>query len=188
MKIVAGVKPVLDLEVPTHAVAPKKYASAKRASPTPTKQSTSTAYKFDGRSKAQRALRPLRRCHRKTILISTFRKGKSAKKRSQETALLPLHAAVSKPAPRAYLGTFLVALTSILLLCVSTVAYTLFYYNYVPQNSVERVVHLQFGCAYLSLPPCLSLYTLYFMHAALFATTKPPFLAGKWLLDTDQNS
>lgn len=65
--------------------------------------------------------------------------------RAIETALVPVHAAVSKPAQRAYLGTFLFAATSILLFCVSSVAYTLFYYNYVPQNSVERVVHLQFG-------------------------------------------
>ncbi|KAL9070384.1 MAG: hypothetical protein Q9161_004943 [Pseudevernia consocians] len=65
--------------------------------------------------------------------------------RALETAFLPIHAAVSKPAQRAYLGTFLFAATSILLCCVSSVAYTLFYYNYVPQNSVERVVHLQFG-------------------------------------------
>ncbi|CAD6571952.1 MAG: hypothetical protein ASARMPRED_004928 [Alectoria sarmentosa] len=65
--------------------------------------------------------------------------------RAVETALLPIQVAVSKPAQRAYLGTFLFAATSILLLCVSSVAYTLFYYNYVPQNSVERVVHLQFG-------------------------------------------
>lgn len=74
----------------------------------------------------------------------------------QETALLPIHAAVSKPAQRAYLGTFLFAATSILLFCVSSVAYTLFYYNFVPQNSVERVVHLQFGCVYPPLhpPPC----------------------------------
>lgn len=58
---------------------------------------------------------------------------------------MPFHAAVSKPAQKAYLGTFFFAATSLFLFGVSAVAYTLFYYNYVPQNSVERVIHLQFG-------------------------------------------
>ncbi|MCJ1253250.1 hypothetical protein MMC24_001061 [Lignoscripta atroalba] len=62
-----------------------------------------------------------------------------------DTALVPIHAAVSKPAQKAYLGTFLFAATSIALFCVSTIAYTLFYYNYVPHIGVERTIHLQFG-------------------------------------------
>ena len=62
--------------------------------------------------------------------------------------LVPIHAAISKPAQRAYLGTFLFAVTSIALLCFSTIAYTLFYYNYVPQIGVERTIHLQFGCVH----------------------------------------
>lgn len=64
---------------------------------------------------------------------------------SQETALIPLHAAASKPAQKAYLGTFLFAATSLILFVISSFAYGLFYYNYVPQNSVERVIYLQFG-------------------------------------------
>ncbi len=63
----------------------------------------------------------------------------------QDTALVPFHAATSRPAQKAYLGTFLFAATSIFLFAISSIAYTLFYYNYVPQNSVERVIHLQFG-------------------------------------------
>ena len=59
--------------------------------------------------------------------------------------MLPLHAATSKPALKAYLGTFFFAATSLLLFGISSLAYVLFYYNYVPQNSVERVIHLQFG-------------------------------------------
>ncbi|MCJ1385094.1 hypothetical protein MMC17_008212 [Xylographa soralifera] len=62
-----------------------------------------------------------------------------------DAALVPVHAAISKPAQRAYLGTFLFATTSLILLCTSTFAYILFYYNYVPQIWVERTVHLQFG-------------------------------------------
>ena len=63
----------------------------------------------------------------------------------QDTALLPIHAVTSKQAQKAYLGTALFALTSLYLLCVSTIAYLLFYYNYVPQVGLERVIHLQFG-------------------------------------------
>ncbi|KAL8949048.1 MAG: hypothetical protein Q9222_004819, partial [Ikaeria aurantiellina] len=66
-------------------------------------------------------------------------------KRAWDTALLPFHAAVSKPAQKAYLGTFLFATTSLFLLCVSTVAYIIFYYSLVPDVSVERGVGLQFG-------------------------------------------
>ncbi|KAL8716261.1 MAG: hypothetical protein Q9220_000166 [cf. Caloplaca sp. 1 TL-2023] len=66
-------------------------------------------------------------------------------KTSWETALLPFHAVVSKPAQRAYLGTALVAATSLLLLGVSSVAYILFYWGFVPDVSVERDVGLQFG-------------------------------------------
>lgn len=52
---------------------------------------------------------------------------------------------MSKPAQKAYLGTFLFAATSLILFFISSIAYGLFYYNYVPQNTVERVIHLQFG-------------------------------------------
>jgi seipin len=55
---------------------------------------------------------------------------------------------VSKPAQRAYLGTFVFAATSLIVLTLSTIAYTLFYYNYVPTIGVEKTIHLQFG--YLS--------------------------------------
>ncbi|MCJ1371334.1 hypothetical protein MMC20_002549 [Loxospora ochrophaea] len=70
--------------------------------------------------------------------------GRSALSKAISTALIPVHAAVSKPAQRAYLGTFLFTATTLLLLCVSTIAYTLFYYNYVPQVALERTIHLQF--------------------------------------------
>lgn len=58
---------------------------------------------------------------------------------------MPIHAATSKPAQKAYLRTALFAATSIFLLCVASIAYWLFYYNYVPQVGIERVIHLQFG-------------------------------------------
>ncbi|KAI4120995.1 MAG: hypothetical protein LQ338_006627 [Usnochroma carphineum] len=79
------------------------------------------------------------------LFMEVFEQGKAALKRIRETALIPFHAAVSKPAQKAYLGTFLLAATSLFLLGLSTAAYALFYYNFVPQVRVERTVHLQFG-------------------------------------------
>lgn len=75
----------------------------------------------------------------------------------QDKALLPVHAAVSKPAQRAYLGTFLFATTSLILVFISTVAYVLFYYSYVPQIGVERTIHLQFGYMEYFLKPSQAL-------------------------------
>ncbi|KAL8799534.1 MAG: hypothetical protein Q9182_005809 [Xanthomendoza sp. 2 TL-2023] len=80
--------------------------------------------------------------------MEIIEQGKAAAGKAWETALVPFHAAVSKPAQRAYLGTFLFASTSLFLLGLSTIAYALFYYNYVPQVSVERTIHLQFGDGY----------------------------------------
>ncbi|KAI4191874.1 MAG: hypothetical protein LQ348_003380 [Seirophora lacunosa] len=79
------------------------------------------------------------------VLMEILEEGKAVLDKLWETALVPFHAAVSKPAQKAYLGTFLLATTSLFLLALSTVAYGLFYYNFVPQVSVERTVHLQFG-------------------------------------------
>ncbi|KAL6718943.1 CCR4-NOT core subunit cdc39 [Lecanora helva] len=73
------------------------------------------------------------------------REERTVVERAVDTALLPFHAATSKPARKAYLGTFIFAATSLFLFALSSLAYILFYYNYVPQNSVERVIHLQFG-------------------------------------------
>lgn len=61
--------------------------------------------------------------------------------------MIPVHAVVSRPARRAYLSTFLFATASAFLFGISGLAYTLFYYSYVPQISIERVIHLQFGYA-----------------------------------------
>ncbi|KAL2003016.1 hypothetical protein VTN02DRAFT_5251 [Thermoascus thermophilus] len=56
-----------------------------------------------------------------------------------------LRAAISRQAQKAYLGTALFASTSTVLLCVSSIAYWIFYFHFVPQLGFERVVHLQFG-------------------------------------------
>lgn len=67
---------------------------------------------------------------------------------------MPLRASASNPALKAYLGVTLFTLTSLFLLGVSSLAYGLFYYNYVPQAVVERVIHLQFEYA-LGIVRCL---------------------------------
>ncbi|PYI05924.1 adipose-regulatory protein [Aspergillus sclerotiicarbonarius CBS 121057] len=52
---------------------------------------------------------------------------------------------VSKRAQKAYLGVFLFLLTAIFMIFISTVAYGIFYYRFIPQVGLERIVHLQFG-------------------------------------------
>jgi seipin len=57
----------------------------------------------------------------------------------------PVRVATSKPARQAYLNTILFMITSAVLLVFAVLAYVLFYFNYVPQIGVERMVHLQYG-------------------------------------------
>ena len=64
---------------------------------------------------------------------------------TQDALIAPFRALISKQAQRAYLGTLLFIGASIFLFGVSTVAYWIFYFNYIPQIGLERVVHLQFG-------------------------------------------
>ncbi|KAL8726707.1 MAG: hypothetical protein Q9166_006575 [cf. Caloplaca sp. 2 TL-2023] len=83
--------------------------------------------------------------HSRDDLMEIIEQGKAAAGKAWETALVPFHAAISKPAQKAYLRTFLFTTTSLFLFGLSTIAYALFYYNFVPQVSVERTIHLQFG-------------------------------------------
>ncbi|KAL8724851.1 MAG: hypothetical protein Q9181_006645 [Wetmoreana brouardii] len=71
--------------------------------------------------------------------------GRAAIHKAWETALLPFHALTSKPAQKAYIGTFLLAIASLFLLAISTTAYLLFYWNFVPQVSIERTIFLEFA-------------------------------------------
>lgn len=52
---------------------------------------------------------------------------------------------VSKRAQKAYLGIFLFISTAITMIFISTFAYGIFYYRFIPQVGLERLVHLQFG-------------------------------------------
>ncbi|CZT06483.1 uncharacterized protein RAG0_12188 [Rhynchosporium agropyri] len=59
--------------------------------------------------------------------------------------LKPARVVTSKPARQTYLNTALFMITSSVLFGFAVFAYILLYYNYVPQISIERVIHLQYG-------------------------------------------
>ena len=61
--------------------------------------------------------------------------------------LVPASIATSRPAIKAYLRTLLFLTFSLILIAISTTAYTLFYYSYVPQLGLEQTLHLQYGDA-----------------------------------------
>lgn len=69
----------------------------------------------------------------------------------QNTALLPVRIAVSKPAQRAYLTSVLFFSTCFFLLIVSIAAYLAFYWTYIPRIGFSRPIHLQFDS--LESPP-----------------------------------
>ncbi|KAI9786638.1 MAG: hypothetical protein M1839_006189 [Geoglossum umbratile] len=103
-------------------------------------------------------------------------------------ALAPFRVAVSKPAQRAYIRTLLFILTGALLLVSAIVAYVVFYYNYIPQIGVERVVHLQFGdgnpYGYASLGQGLVSQQAYDVYIHLHLPRSPPNrAAGNFMLD-----
>ena len=61
--------------------------------------------------------------------------------------LVPVNVATSRSAIKAYLSTLLFLTFSLILIAISTTAYALLYYNYVPQLSLEATLHLQYGDA-----------------------------------------
>lgn len=65
----------------------------------------------------------------------------------QSTVLVPIHVATSRSAIQAYLSTLLFLSFSLILIAISTTAYALFYYRYVPQLGLEATLHLQYGGA-----------------------------------------
>lgn len=65
----------------------------------------------------------------------------------QSTVLVPVNVATSRSAIKAYLNTLLFLAFSLTLITISTTAYTLFYYSYVPQLGLEATLHLQYGDA-----------------------------------------
>ncbi|OJD22801.1 hypothetical protein ACJ73_05850 [Blastomyces percursus] len=98
------------------------------------------------------------------------------------------HTIFSKPARRAYINTVLFALTSLVLFCISVVAYWIFYYNYVPQIGLERQVHLQFGDGHPYGTAALGTELIpaqqYDISVALYLPRTPSNLAaGNFMLD-----
>ncbi|KAL4979294.1 putative adipose-regulatory protein-domain-containing protein [Aspergillus desertorum] len=75
--------------------------------------------------------------------------GPSFAAKATNKLLLPLRPLVSKLVSKnalvAYLGTFMFFATAICMIFVAVLAYGVFYYNFIPQVGLERVVHLQFG-------------------------------------------
>lgn len=67
----------------------------------------------------------------------------------QEAVLTPLRILTSKFAVQAYITSILFASTAFVLLCFAIVAYSLFYWSYVPGIGFQRTVHFQFD----PLPP-----------------------------------
>ncbi|EFQ98190.1 hypothetical protein MGYG_01226 [Nannizzia gypsea CBS 118893] len=62
--------------------------------------------------------------------------------------LRPIQAATSKTAQRSYINLFLFTCATFALFGISTIAYWVFYYNFVPQISLERQIHLQYDMAF----------------------------------------
>ncbi|KAI9368911.1 putative adipose-regulatory protein-domain-containing protein [Aspergillus egyptiacus] len=94
----------------------------------------------------------------------------------------------SKSAFTAYLGTFLFFMTAIGMIFVSIVAYAIFYYNFIPQVGLERVVHLQFGdgnpWGTAALDSALISSQAYDVHVVLELPRTPSNLAaGNFMLD-----
>ncbi|KAJ5047537.1 uncharacterized protein L3040_003360 [Drepanopeziza brunnea f. sp. 'multigermtubi'] len=63
----------------------------------------------------------------------------------QDLILKPVRVATSKPARQTYLNSLLFLISSAVLFGVAVFAYILFYYCYIPQIDIDRVIHLQYG-------------------------------------------
>lgn len=69
---------------------------------------------------------------------------------NQDNVRKPIDAITSTTARRAYLTTFLLLATALVLLGFAITAYTLFYWSYIPRIGFERTIHLQFDNVYRS--------------------------------------
>ncbi|KAK5084546.1 hypothetical protein LTS08_000021 [Lithohypha guttulata] len=65
--------------------------------------------------------------------------------RAWEAAIYPFQLAISPTAIKTYLTVFLFLSTSFILLSISTSAFGLFYYNFIPQTDFEQPIYLQYG-------------------------------------------
>ncbi|KAL4915302.1 putative adipose-regulatory protein-domain-containing protein [Aspergillus aurantiobrunneus] len=106
----------------------------------------------------------------------------------KNTLLEPLRPLLSKNALTAYLNTFLFIATTICMIFVSIFAYGVFYYNFIPQVGLERIVHLQFGDGHpwgsATLDSGLVSSQPYDVHVELELPRTPSNLAtGNFMLD-----
>ncbi|KAJ4337239.1 hypothetical protein N0V95_008395 [Ascochyta clinopodiicola] len=70
--------------------------------------------------------------------------GRSLVQNATDTLLFPLRVATSPPLLRTYLRTLLLVLASTILFVFAVVAYTSFYYSYIPVRGISVPVYLQF--------------------------------------------
>ncbi|PYI34069.1 adipose-regulatory protein [Aspergillus indologenus CBS 114.80] len=70
--------------------------------------------------------------------------GTGAVSRAMNSMAETMRPLLSKQAQKAYLGTLLFVLTAICMVFISALAYAIFYYNFIPQVGLERIVHMQF--------------------------------------------
>ena len=77
-------------------------------------------------------------------IFRTIGDGAFANNRLQQAALRPFDILFSKTARRAYLTTLLLIFGTTVLLGLAVIAYTLFYWSYIPRIGFERTIYLQF--------------------------------------------
>ncbi|KAI1977718.1 hypothetical protein LOZ53_002373 [Ophidiomyces ophidiicola] len=104
------------------------------------------------------------------------------------TITVPFRTLASKSARRAYVGTLFFVAAVGFLFCVSIASYCAFYYNFVPQISVERPVHLQFGfgnpIGTVAIGPGLAHSQAYDVSVILYLPRTPSNLAaGNFMVD-----
>ncbi|EXJ56954.1 hypothetical protein A1O7_07298 [Cladophialophora yegresii CBS 114405] len=83
----------------------------------------------------------------KTYNYDYDEEGDSLTRRAIQLALAPLRILTSRAAIKVYLAALLFLATSAVLLTVSSSAYAVFYYNYIPQINLERPLYLQYDAA-----------------------------------------
>ncbi|KAI1616494.1 putative adipose-regulatory protein-domain-containing protein [Exophiala viscosa] len=70
---------------------------------------------------------------------------KSLVQKAVSAAIAPVRILTSRTAIKAYLSTILFLTTSTILLTISSTAFGFFYYKYIPQINLERVLYLDYG-------------------------------------------
>jgi seipin len=73
-----------------------------------------------------------------------YREGESLLQYAADTLLLPVRIATSPVLLRTYLRTILLSITSTILFGLAAVAYTSFYYSYIPVRGISAPVYLQY--------------------------------------------